>query len=237
MALPAEIPLSSNLHYTPVRIMALESTLNDNGVRPERGVAATADRAQLDPETRLRIEQAVLDIFSDREFHRVGLIEVARGANVSLQTIYKYYGSKEALLFSSLDSWLGKLGSRMIDHLQGIEDYKEKFRKVFWVSLDFFERNPKVMQLVMSSVYLNTWRKQETFQNPELFGTFIRVLAEGRARGVLNDQVDEKILLDYIFGVIFRLVQMYFHRGQHESLTQQANVLFEMLWRAISKPA
>jgi AcrR family transcriptional regulator len=93
---------------------------------------AVADRAQLDPATRERIEQAVLDIFSEREFHRVGLIEVARGANVSLQTIYKYYGSKEALLFASLDAWLGRLAVRMIDHLQGIEDIKEKFRKVFW---------------------------------------------------------------------------------------------------------
>lgn len=210
--------------------------LDDIGIKGDRRHAATADRAQLDPETRARIEQAVLDIFSDREFHRVGLIEVARGANVSLQTIYKYYGSKEALLFSSLDSWLGRLGSRMIDHLQGIEDYKERFRKVFWVSLDFFERNPKVMQLVMSSVYLNTWRKQETFQNPELFGTFMKVLGEGRAKGVLTDEVDEKILLDYIFGVMFRLVQMYIHRGQHEPLTQKANVLFEMLWRALAKP-
>ena len=211
--------------------------LDEVASKSERRHAATADRAQLDPETRARIEQAVLDIFSEREFHRVGLIEVARGANVSLQTIYKYYGSKEALLFSSLDSWLGRLGSRMIDHLQGIEDYKERFRKVFWVSLDFFERNPKVMQLVMSSVYLNTWRKQETFQNPELFGTFIKVLGEGRAKGVLTDEVDEKILLDYIFGVMFRLVQMHIHRGQLESLTQRANVLFEMLWRALAKPA
>jgi AcrR family transcriptional regulator len=216
--------------------MVVNTAFEDKGLRPERELAPVADRSQLDPDTRLRIEQAVLDIFSEREFHRVGLIEVARGANVSLQTIYKYYGSKEALLFSSLDTWMGKLAVRMIDHLQGIEDYKEKFRKVFWVSLDFFERNPKVMQLVMSSVYLNTWRKQETFQNPELFGTFIRVLGEGRVKGVLNDQVDEKILLDYIFGVMFRLVQMYFHRGQRESLTKQANVLFEMLWRAISKP-
>ncbi len=87
----------------------------------------------------------------------------------------------------------------------------------------------------MSSVYVNTWRKQDNYQNPALFGTFMRVLGEGRAKGVLNDQVDEKILLDYIFGVMFRLVQMYFHRGQRESLTKQANVLFEMLWRAISK--
>ena len=195
-----------------------------------------AQLSGMDAATRARIEQAVLDIFSEREFHRVGLIEIARAANVSLQTIYKYYGSKEALLFSSLDSWLGRLAHRMIDHLQGIEDYKEKLRKVFWVVIDFFEKNPKVAQLIMSSVYINTWRKTEVWQNPQLFSAFMRVLGEGRAKGILTDQVDEKILLDYILGVLGRLVSMYVQRGQKKPLTAQANVLFEMLWRAISKP-
>lgn len=193
------------------------------------------DRGQLDPETRVRIEQAVLDVFAEREFHRVGLIEIARAANVSLQTIYKYYGSKEALLFSSLDAWLAKLAVRMLDHLQGIEDIKERFRKVFWVTLDFFEKNPKVAQMMMSSVYVNTWRKQDNYSNPVLFGTFLKVLREGRDKGVLNDEVDEKFLLDYIFGVTGRLVQMYIHRGQKEPITKNANQLFEMLWRAIAK--
>lgn len=204
--------------------------------RLSKAEGPSRSRARLDPETRARIEQAVLDIFSEREFHRVGLIEIARAANVSLQTLYKYYGSKEALLFSGLDSWLGRLAARMVDHLQGIEDYKEKLRKVFWVVLDFFETHPKVAQLIMSSVYVNTWRKQQNYQNPQLFGTFVRVLGEGRARGILNNQVDEKILLDYIMGVLGRLVQMYIQRGQKESLTAQANVLFEMLWRAIAAP-
>jgi hypothetical protein len=125
----------------------------------------------------------------------------------------------------------------MIDHLQGIEDYKEKLRKVFWVVLDFFEKNPKVAQLIMSSVYINTWRRTEAYASPQLMSAFMKVLGEGRARGILNDQVDEKILLDYILGVLGRLVQMYIHRGQKKPLTAQANVLFEMLWRAISKPA
>jgi len=204
---------------------------------PAEAAIRARNQDDLDPETRARIEQAVLDIFSEREFHRVGLIEIARGANVSLQTIYKYYGSKEALLFSSLDSWLGRLAHRMLDHLQGIEDYKEKLRKVFWVVLDFFEKNPKVAQLIMSSVYINTWRKTENYQNPQLFSAFMRVLGEGRARGILTDQVDEKILLDYILGVLGRLVSMYIQRGQKKPLTAQANVLFEMLWRAIAKPA
>jgi TetR/AcrR family transcriptional regulator, repressor of fatR-cypB operon len=198
---------------------------------------APAALTGLDPATRERIELAVLEIFSGREFHRVGLIEVARSANVSLQTIYKYYGSKEAVLFSSLDSWLGRLAARMIDHLQGLEDYKEKLRKTFWVVLDFFDKNPQVAQLIMSSVYVNTWRKLETYHNPQLFGAFMKVLGEGRARGVLDDKVDEKILLDYILGVLGRLVQMHVQRGARKPLTAQANVLFEMLWRAIAKPA
>lgn len=197
---------------------------------------ARDDRSKMDAATKARIEEAVLDIFAEREFHRVGLIEIARGANVSLQTLYKYYGSKEALLFSSLDTALNRLAIRMIDHLEGIEDYKARLRKVFWVCLDYFEKHPKVAQIVMSSVYLNTWRRQETFKNPVLFGTFMKVLAEGRAKGVLNDEVDEKYLLDYIMGVMFRLVQMYILRGQREAPTQQAGPLFEMLWRAIAKP-
>lgn len=198
---------------------------------------ALPDLRLLDPETRVRIEQAVLEIFSQREFHRVGLIEIARGANISLQTIYKYYGGKEALLFSTLDAQLDQLAARMLDHLQGIEAYKERLRKTFWVTLDYFEKNPRVLQILMSSVYINTWRRSGNYENRALFGTLIKVLAEGRSAGVLTDEVDEKILLDYISGVIWRLVQSWVMRGMKEPPTRQANVLFEMLWRAIARPA
>ncbi|MFT4046732.1 MAG: TetR/AcrR family transcriptional regulator [Solimonas sp.] len=201
-----------------------------------RSDAVVADRRQLDVGTKARIEQAVLEVFAEREFHRVGLIEIARAANVSLQTLYKYYGGKEALLFASLDVWLGKLATRMIDHLQGIEDDKERLRKVFWVCLDFYERHPKLMQMQMSSVYVNTWRKHEQFDNPQLLGTFMKVLREGREKGVITDEVDEKYVLDFIMGTLARVIQMHVHRGMREPLVAQANPLFEMLWRAIAKP-
>ena len=206
--------------------------------RPEPAPAALRlpDLSRLDPATRERIEQAVLDIFSQREFHRVGLIEIARGANVSLQTIYKYYGSKEALLFSTLDAQLQRLAARMIDHLQGIEAYKERLRKTFWVALDFFEKNPRVLQILMSSVYINTWRRSGNYEHRPLFSVFIKVLAEGRARGVLTSEVDEKALLDFIYGVIQRTVQAWVVRGMKDPPTRQANVLFEMLWRASANP-
>lgn len=192
---------------------------------------------RLNPQTRQRIEEAVLDLFSQREFHRVRLVEVAGHANISLQTIYKYYGGKERLLFESLDTWFFRLAGRMLDHLQGIETYKDRLRKVFWVTLDFFEQNPRVGQLLLTSVYMDTWRQTETFRQPELMSVFMRVLHEGRERRILSDEVDEKVLLDFILGIAIRHMSMWIIRGQEGRLTEQANTLFDMLWRAIAKPA
>ena len=194
------------------------------------------DRSLLKPAIRQRIESAVLDLFSQREFHSVSFGEIAAVANVSLQTIYKYYGSKEALLFACLETWLGTLASRMLDHLQGIESCQDKLRKVFWVVLDFFDRNPKVSQLIMSSLQISAWGRDRTFRQPEMMEVLMKTLTDGRAEGVLTDEVDEKILLDYFIGILERLVHMHTMRGATEPLALQANALFKMLWRAIAKP-
>lgn len=193
--------------------------------------------AGIDPDTRRRIEAAVLQLFSRQQFHRVKLIDVASTAQVSLQTIYKYYGGKETLLFSSLDSWLNELAGRMIDHLRGIENYKDRLRKVLWLMLDYFENNPRVAQIIMSSVYLNTWRQDDTFRQPELMSVFLKVLNEGREQGVFSDEVEEKDLLDFFLGVATRKITMWLVRGQTDPLSAKAPVLFEMIWRAIAKDA
>ncbi|MBO9469048.1 TetR/AcrR family transcriptional regulator [Endozoicomonas sp. G2_2] len=188
----------------------------------------------MDPATRQRIEAAALDLFSEREFHRVKLINIAREARISLQTLYKYYGSKEAVLFASLDTWLGDLATRMIDHLQGIENFEDRLRKVFWVLLDYFERNPKVAQIILSSVYLSTWRDDETFRQPALMSVFLGVIQDGRERGILTDEVDEIEISDFIWGVANRTVAMWLLRGRKKPLTANAPALFNMVWRAIA---
>lgn len=194
-------------------------------------------KKKINKATQKRVEAAVLELFSQREFHRVKLIDVAKESQVSLQTLYKYYGSKQALLFASLDRWLGDLASRMIDHLQGIENYKDRLRKVFWMMLKYFEDNPKVAVIIISTVYLDTWRRDDTFRQPELMSVFLKVLGEGRSQGIFIDELDEKDLLDFLLGLATRKVTMWVVRGQEEPLAERAGVLFEIIWRAIAKDA
>ncbi len=185
----------------------------------------------------MRIEQAALELFSEHEFHRVKLIDIARIAQISLQTLYRYYGSKETVLYASLDTWLGELAARMIDHLEGIENFEDRLRKVFWVLLDYFERNPRVAQIILSSVYLNTWRDDDTFRQPALMSVFLGVINEGRQHGILTQAVDEIEISDFIWGVANRNIAMWTARGQKTRLADKAPVLFSMIWRAIASDA
>ncbi|MBI5063692.1 MAG: TetR/AcrR family transcriptional regulator [Desulfatitalea sp.] len=188
----------------------------------------------LRPEVQARLEQAVLDIFSNSDFHQANIRDVAKRAGVSFSTIYKYYGSKERLVFAFVDIWLGKLTERIVDHLQGIEDLKEKLRKVLWLQLDYYERHPHLGRILFLTLPMATWMADETFTQKKMIQVYLDVLKKGQAQGILNPEVRASVLLDFMLGLVQRTVFMWFQRGQKEGLAAQAHVLFELVWRGMS---
>jgi AcrR family transcriptional regulator len=206
------------------------------GRQPAALVPSPGNRQARDfnPEIRSRLETAVLDVFSNSDFHKANMRTVAKLAGVSFSTIYNHYGSKEGLLFAFVDEKLYELTERMIDHLQGIEDLKERLRKVFWVQLDYYERNPEVGRILFMTVPMKTWMSDATFQQRKMINIFLEALCKGQKEGILTAEVRASVLLDFMHGLVQRSFFMWIHRKQAESLSEQANVLFEMVWRAIS---
>ena len=191
---------------------------------------------QLRPEVRKRLEAAALEVFSATDFHRASIREVARKAGVSFASIYKYYGSKEGLIFSSLDSAFQGLSDRLIDHLQGISDLKERLRKAVWVELDFYERHPDVGQILFLTVPFKKWMEDPTFKQEKFINVYLEVLRRGQRNGRLNPNVRPGVFLDFIHGLVQWRFSMWIYRGQKEKLTENFDEIFEMLWRAISNP-
>ncbi|MCP4349071.1 MAG: TetR/AcrR family transcriptional regulator [Desulfobacterales bacterium] len=191
---------------------------------------------KLRPEIHKRLEAAVLETFSNSDFHKANIRDVARKAGVSFSTIYSHYGSKEKLLFAFVDIWLEELTDRIIDHLKGIEDLKEKLRKVFWLQLDYYEKNPGMGKILFMTLPMKTWMADNTFAQKKMINLFLDVLRQGQREGILNRNVQTGVLLDFMHGLVQRTFFMWIHRGQKKSLTDQANILFEMVWRAITNP-
>ncbi len=190
----------------------------------------------LRPEVKARLEKAVLEIFSESDFHKANIRDVAQRAGVSFTTIYRHYGSKERLLFAFVDVWLGELTERIIDHLQGIEDLKEKMRKVLWLQLDYYERHQGLGKIIFMTLPMQTWMADRTFRQKRMINLYLEVLRKGQTEGILNSDVRAGILLDFMLGTVQRSFVMWVSRGQRESLSGQTQVLFEMIWRAIATP-
>jgi AcrR family transcriptional regulator len=205
----------------------------NNPTPPTLETATPANPKDMRKATLERVEKAVLELFTTRDFNNVALIEVARTANVSLQTIYKYFGSKEQLVAYVLDATLSRLAHRMIDHLEGIEDYRERLRKTLWVMLDYFDKHPKVILLLTVSIPASQYQDLPVYESPELMGAFLGMLKEGQQKGVFNSTVSSKMLLDVFMGVFGRVAQMHFLRKEQNRLIDQFDDLFAILWGAL----
>jgi AcrR family transcriptional regulator len=196
-----------------------------------------ARMAELRPDVLARLEKAVLEVFSRHDFHKANVRDVAHLAGVSFTTIYKHYGSKEGLLFAFLDIWLDKLTERIVDHLQGIADLKEKLRKVLWLQLDYYERHQGLGRILFMTLPMKTWMADATFQQKRMINLYLEVLKSGQREGVLEAGVRAGVLLDFMLGIVQRSFVMWVSRGRQEPLADQANLLFEMIWRAIARPS
>jgi AcrR family transcriptional regulator len=183
-----------------------------------------------------RLESAVIDTFSKGDFHEASMRKIAKKAGVSFGTIYKYYKDKNNLLFVFIDRWFDELVDRMVDHLQGIHDTKEKLRKIFWIQLDYFERNSDIGKIIWITVPLKTWMTHETYKQNRLMDVIMSVLKEGQANGMFNPDVRPGLLLNFVIPLINRSFNEWVYRGQKERLTSEADIIFELIFRAVSNP-
>ncbi|MGB3213048.1 MAG: TetR/AcrR family transcriptional regulator [Desulforhopalus sp.] len=192
---------------------------------------------ELNPEVQARLEKAVMEIFSTSDFHKASIRVIAEKAGVSFTTIYKHYGSKEQLLFAFVNIWMAKLTDRIADHLNGIEDLKEKLRKVFWLHLDYYERNEGLGRILFMTLPMKTWMTDESFDQKKRVDLIIEVLKSGQQQGVINPHVRAGSLLDFMLGFIQRTFFMWIIRGKQGRLVENANDLFEMVWQGMANPA
>jgi AcrR family transcriptional regulator len=200
-------------------------------------MSQTNKKKMLDPATKAALEATVKELFSSKDFHQVNMRQIAQKTGIGLNTVYAHYESKERLLFSFVNEWIQRLDNQLVEHLQGLEDVKERIRKTIWVILDFYERNPDISTIVIMTVPLKTWMADETFKQKDLSTRIIDILREGQGKGLLDPNIAAEFMFDILYGAIHRFVYMWLYLKRKDSLTSYTNMYFDIIWRAIENPA
>lgn len=182
-----------------------------------------------------RLEPAVIDVFSNVDFYQANMRDIAGKAGMSFGTIYKYYKNKNHLLFSFILNWFSQLQDRIRDHMQGIDDTREKLRKLIWVQLDYLERNEDIGRIIWIRTPYSAWMADEAYESNPLLEIILEILRDGQAKGTINSKIRTSLCVNLIATTTSWAFIDWIYKGKGRKLTDDLPIVFEVIWRAIGR--
>ena len=183
-----------------------------------------------------RLYPVVLEQFSKMDFHRVNIREISKLSGVSTTTIYRYFPSKENLLFTILDESLRDLVSLIRMHLQGLESTKEMFRKLFWVTLDHYDRIPGLAIASIVTVPTHSWMGEESYKRKDGYELINQIIQYGRDCGEIDSEVSNEQIIDLYFMYCHRQILRWCFHQKTKNLTDSIGQFFDVFWKTVSTP-
>lgn len=166
-----------------------------------------------------RLYPVVLDLFSSQDFHGVNIREISRQSGISSGTIYKYFASKEQLIFAILDEKISLIGQTLERHIAGMESIREIFRKVFWVTFDFYDKNPGLAVTAFITVPMRTWMKDKSYRRRDDLTLVKKQVKKAMERGDIDSSFSFSQIIDAYYMVCCRYIHNWYYGGMTWKLT------------------
>lgn len=192
--------------------------------------------AEIPRRLRERLYPVVLDLFSKNDFYRVNLREISRESGLSTSTIYRYFSSKEELLFTILNEKLSEIRELVRVHIQGLESTKEIVRKILWVTMDFYDRNPGVAITSFITVPMRTWMREESFIREDERRVLVDIVTSARRRGDIDLSLEVREIFDVYYMICYRAIYTWYYHGMRWKLVDTIPGFFDRIWRMLSPP-
>ncbi|MCJ0949985.1 TetR/AcrR family transcriptional regulator [Rhodococcus sp. ARC_M8] len=181
-----------------------------------------------------RLYPAALRTFAERDFHAVGMREVSSAAGVSTATIYKYFGSKEALLLAVLHHGLDAIDARLRANISHADTPRDQWRACFQTLMEYYDADPEFAIIYFITVPSKIWITSGSWAS---FGSadFLHALAERHQRdGDLDPTLTSSMITSVVFMLATREVQLWFYRERTWRLTDRIDHMIAFFWNAVS---
>lgn len=181
-----------------------------------------------------RLYPIVLDFFANNDFHQVNIRKISKASGMSTGTIYKYFHSKEEMILDILEEKIGELKALTSMHDQGLESTRERFRKAFWVSMNYYDHNPGLAITFFITVPTRTWMQRESYARYDVHEMIQRIAQDGRQRGELDPEIDDAQITGLFFMHMQREVNIWYYRGRQWKLVDGMDFFFPLFWKAVA---
>jgi AcrR family transcriptional regulator len=201
----------------------------------QQRTSSESDSMPARPETRERILDAALDIFSNRGYHDARLDDIAREAHTSKGSIYFHFPNKERLFLALVDQFAVLLERRVNEAItrqphSGIEQVRAALIAVL-ETFGKYRRPAKI--LLVQAVGLGSVFEKKRLEVTDHFASLIQTyLDEAVAMGHIPP-VDTSVVAHAWMGAIYNLVIQWVITGEPES-KRILSTLLPLLLRSVA---
>lgn len=181
-----------------------------------------------------RLYPVVLRQFSNKDFHAVNIRDISKESGISTGTIYKYFSSKEDLLFSIIAEKLLVLAALLRMHLAGTEDIREMFRKLFWVTMNFFDENPDLAVTAFITVPWKSFMASKSYKRESEIDILNEIVEKAKKRGAVISDIENHYFADLYIMIMQRHIQNWYVHGKKWNLAETINQFFDFFWKVVA---
>lgn len=171
-----------------------------------KSTTKTQDRRTISAKTLEKLRATILELFSSGLYQDVGIRDICSGAKVSPQTVYKYFGNKEEMLYACIKADLDGLNRAMIESAQQHSLIAGQVRAILTVWCDFYCQNPGIARIVFLNIPLAYWVGERQFVQSALHDALHDRVSAGQQQGEVWEALPADILNEVLMGAAYRLM-------------------------------
>jgi len=193
-------------------------------------------RKKADSERQNRILEAAQGIFAEKGFIKTTLSDIAARSGVPEASIYDLFSNKVDILARLAGQFFTELRNNLHLHFLGVEGVVNRFRKLIWHHLHYFQEHAEFCRVFVLEIMHNP-RFSRSGSCPALADYRLEldsILREGTRNGAFGQHIDIRLCEALIFGAMNHMMLSKTVLGKQLDFVQHAEDLYALFFNAIS---
>lgn len=208
--------------------------------RPATGPSSAA--RSVEPPGRVERRHAILDVAA-RLFAEIGYADCEMGKlatelGIAKGTLYLYFPSKEELFYACVDSGMRQMQATVQNAANQVTDPLERISRAVHAYLEFFEKRPEQVELLIQERANFKHRKRPTFfdYREAIRAQWRPVYVELQQTGRVRTDLAVERMLENVGNLLYGTMFTNHFAGRTISLADQHSAIMAILFRGILTP-
>jgi AcrR family transcriptional regulator len=181
-----------------------------------------------------RILTAALDLFVENGYHGVSVHDIQKNANVSIGSIYKYFGGKEGVAKALNKHLLNEMDELIDDVMESSDSPSQQCKEIITKLFEYTETHTHIIAFIFHAKHAEFLPNEPLICDASPFIRIREIVSQGMKQGEFI-QTDSYVTTSSLFGGVTKMIQLRLDGVIDKPLTNYTSMIIKTAWRGVEK--